>query len=357
MTFLLTAVFLWIMEDFRWRKIDRLWWLPLLMVVWVNSHGGFLAGVLIWGVYVTNALFQWLTARVWQADRAPARRQVLVRLLLVGVIMLAAVVVNPSGTAMYPYAFKTVGIGALQDYIDEWQSPDFHAAYVQPFAWLLLLTFGVVGASRRRLALTDFLLFAGFAMLGLLARRNIALFAIVALPVLTRHAAPLLAAAQRKLGFRQPAVAPAAGISNRLNWLLLALVALAVVLKVLYVLPPEINNTAFQRGLPLGAVEHLKRIEPQGRLFNSYNWGSYLLWALPEYPVFIDGRTDLYSDEVIDQWLQVIRARPGWQKILGDYDVRLVLIEQDSMLDRVLEYESDWTPIYEDSQAAIYQHK
>jgi len=356
-TFLLSAVFLWILEGYRWRKVDRLWWLPLLMVVWVNSHGGFLAGVLIWGVYVTHALFQWLTARVWHAGREPARRQVLGRLLLVGVVLLAAVVINPSGMAMYTYAFKTVSIGALQDYIDEWQSPDFHAAFVQPFAWLLLLTFGVVGASRRRLALTDFLLFAGFAMLGLLARRNIALFAIVALPVVTRHAAPLLAAAQRKLGFRQPAKAPAAGISNWLNWLLLGLVALAVVLKVLYVLQPGINQSAFQRGLPLGAVEHLKRIEPQGRLFNSYNWGSYLLWALPEYPVFIDGRTDLYSDEVIDQWLQVIRARPGWEQVLEDYDVRLVLIEQDSMLDRVLEYESGWTSIYEDSQAAIYQRK
>jgi hypothetical protein len=356
-TFLLAAIFLWILEDFRWRKVDRLWWLPLLMVVWVNCHPGFVVGILIWGAYLVYALFHWLSARLWREGDESARRRVLGRLVLVGAVMLVAVIVNPYGPAMYSYAYKTVSIGALQDYIDEWQSPDFHAAFVQPFAWLLLLTFGVVGASRRRLALTDFLLFAGFAMLGLLARRNIALFAIVALPVLTRHAASLLAAAQRKLGFRQPAVAPAAGISNRLNWLLLALVVLAVVLKVLYVLPPEINNTAFQRGLPIAAVEHLNRIEPQGRLFNSYNWGSYLLWALPEYPVFIDGRTDLYSDEVIDQWLQVIRAEPGWQQVLDGYDVRLVLIEQDSMLDRVLELESEWQVVFEDALAVIYQHK
>lgn len=356
-TFLLTAVFLWILEDFRWRKRDRLWWLPLLMVVWVNSHGGYLAGVLMWGVYLTHAIFQWLYAWRWHPGLVPARRQDLLRLLLVGVVMLVAVMFNPSGPEMYPYAFKTVGIGALQDYIDEWQSPDFHAMYVQPFAWLLLLTFGVVGASRKRLALTDFLLFAGFAMLGLLARRNIALFALVALPVLTRHAVPLLSAVQRKIGLRQPITAPEGKLSTRLNWLLLALVALAVAFKVLYVFPPEINQSAFQRGLPLGAVENLKRIEPQGRLFNSYNWGSYLLWALPEYPVFIDGRTDLYTDEVIDQWLQVIRLEPGWQQVLEDYDVGLILIEQDSMLDRILEYESGWVPVYEDSLAVIYQRK
>jgi hypothetical protein len=44
------------------------------------------------------------------------------------------------------------------------------------------------------------------------------------------------------------------------------------------------------------------------RMFNSYNWGGYLLWELPEYPVFIDGRTDLYDDELVEEWLRVVRA-------------------------------------------------
>jgi hypothetical protein len=55
-TFLLAAVFLWILEDFRWRKVDRLWWLPVLMVVWVNSHGGFRGGdSLVGGLYRRSA--------------------------------------------------------------------------------------------------------------------------------------------------------------------------------------------------------------------------------------------------------------------------------------------------------------
>ena len=70
----------------------------------------------------------------------------------------------------------------------------FIARFVQPFIWLLLLTLAVVGANRKRLALTDFLLVASFAYLGLYSARNVALFGLAAPIVLTRSAAPLVEA-------------------------------------------------------------------------------------------------------------------------------------------------------------------
>ena len=354
-TFLLTAVFLWVMEDFRWRGRDRLWWLPLLMLVWVNSHGGFVVGFILWGVYTFDALLHWAWDR-WGAARADTESgRRLVRLLVIGALTLAAMLINPSGVAMYAYAFKTVGIGALQDYIQEWQSPNFHLLHVQPFAWLLLLTFAAVGASRRRMALTDFLLVAGFAYLGWMAGRNVALFALAAPLALTRHAAPLLAVLGRKLGYHGVSQSPPKSVW--LNWIILTLLILAVVIKALSIYPTDVNQNAFQRTLPLGAVAYLRSHQPPGKLFNSYNWGGYLLWALPEYPVFIDGRTDLYSDEVISEWLQVMRAEPGWQAVLESYGVNLVLVENDILLDRLLENDPDWSLVYADSQAVIYQRR
>jgi len=354
-TFLLAAIFLWILEDYRWRKYDRLWWLPLLMIVWVNSHGGFVVGIILWGVYFTNSLIAWIVSRYRYVDLESPMR-VVQRLLLVGALLLVAILINPSGMAMYTYAFKTVGIGALQDYIQEWQSPNFHLLHVQPFAWLLLLTFGVVGASRQRLALTDFLLFAGFAYMGLLAGRNVALFALAAPIVLTRHAAPLLAVLGREFGYTGVSDNTSkSGINCYLNWVLVGLVVLAVIIKSLSVMPLAVNENAFRQSMPIDAVEHLRQSAPSGRLFNSYNWGGYLLWALPEYPVFIDGRTDLYNDEVIDQWLQVMRAEPGWQQVLADYQVNLIMVENGSTLDRVLEDEPGWSLTYEDDLAVLYQ--
>ena len=154
-------------------------------------------------IYLAGEGWAWLQARLISGktageDQAPRPETILgspfrlKRLLFIGVLIVGAVCINPSGPVMLLYPFKTVSIGALQDYIQEWQSPDFHLLSVQPFIWLLLLTLGAAGASRRRLALTDFLLVAGFAYLGLMAGRNVALFALAAPPVLARHATPLL---------------------------------------------------------------------------------------------------------------------------------------------------------------------
>jgi hypothetical protein len=93
--------------------------------------------------------------------------------------------------------------------------------------------------------------------------------------------------------------------------MVLAILILAVAIKAGVDFPPAANQEAFRETMPVDAVAFIKQKSPPGRLFNSYNWGGYLLWELPEYPVFIDGRTDLYNDDVISQWLQVVRAGPA----------------------------------------------
>ena len=363
-TFVLAAVFLWILEDFRWEKgvgaNFRLWLLPILMVLWANSHGGFAVGFLIWGVYCAVEFVDWLSPRIIQFFKkgnaqigsAPGGQR-FVHLFLVGILMIIAVSLNPSGPIMLLYPFKTVGISALKEYIQEWQSPDFHSLSVQPFAWLLLLTFGVVGASRRRIALTDFLLFSGFAYMALMAGRNIALFALVAPIVMTRHADPLLAAVGRSMGIKTNLAAPVRRGQKILNGILLVILFIAVLMKVSLVFPESANNKIFQDTLPVEAVNFIKMNNFQGRLFSSYNWGGYLLWALPKYPVFIDGRTDLYNDEVINEWLQVVRAENGWQDVLDKWDVHLILLEPTMKVIDLLPG-NGWHRLYSDQKAVIY---
>jgi hypothetical protein len=279
--------------------------------------------------------------------------------------MLLAVCINPSGPVMLLYPFKTVSIGALQEYIQEWQSPDFHARNVQPFIWMALLTFGAVGASRRRISMTDFLLFSVFFYMGLLAGRNLALFSLAAALPLARHASTVLESwgrfanqtpvaaswRSRRQDAVQPSISPR--MAQLLNLIILIVLALAALLKALTVFPASINETAFEEMLPVEAVETIRDTQPPGRLFNSYNWGGYLLWALPEYPVFVDGRTDLYNDEIISQWLQIMRGEAGWQAALERWDVRLALIEPGMPLARLLD-EAGWTLLYQDDQAVVY---
>ncbi|MBM3144540.1 MAG: hypothetical protein FJ010_06115 [Chloroflexi bacterium] len=359
-TFLFAAVYLWVLEDGR-RTADggpqsavgrrwssgRLWLLPLLMVVWANSHGGFAMGFVLWGVYFVDALVRW---RAEMFEHANVRT-----LAIVGSLMVVGVCINPSGLAMLLYPIKTVGIGVLQDFIQEWQPPNFHERQVQPFLWLLLLTFGAVGASRRRIFLTDFLLASGFVYLSLRAGRNIALFALAAPMVLTRHAAPWLQEAGERLGIRGFAQPPVRTSQRQsiLNWILLVALILAVGVKSSLVIPRSASEAYFEETLPVSAVVFLREEWPEGRLFNSYNWGGYLTWALPEYPVFVDGRTDLYGDELIGQWVQVVQAEEGWQEVLDEWDVGVILLEPfRPVVDELAE--EGWDLLYKDDIAVVY---
>jgi len=107
------------------------------------------------------------------------------------------------------------------------------------------------------------------------------------------------------------------------------------------------------------AVEYLREHDPRGLMFNSYNWGGYLIWSLyPEKPVFIDGRTDLYAlnGTVLEDYAQVHWARPGWEEILDRYEIGYVITERTGLLDLMLAREPGWITVHEDELAVIYQH-
>ena len=384
MTLLLAAVFLWILDADAQRKrwnahsqhgalgqesdpnkevivggkptadrsrpasvVGRLWLLPVLMIIWVNSHPGFVVGFILFGVYFLAALVEW---RLETCQRAKVQT-----LFIIGLLLVAVACINPSGPVILLYAFKTLNIGVLQDFIQEWQSPNFHDMKVQPFLWLLLLTIAAIGTSRKRISLVDFLLLSGFSYLSFMAGRNIALFALVAPMVLTRHALPFLEEAGSRLGLRKSAPAPvrAARWQSILNWIILGVLILSVALKSSLVIPKAVNQEHFEETLPIAAVAFLKEERPGGQLFNSYNWGGYLLWALEEYPVFVDGRTDLYGDELVGQWVQVVQADDGWEEVLDEWDVGVILLEPFRPVVDKLPGEG-WELLFEDDIAVVY---
>jgi len=384
-TFLLAGVFLWILEEFRkhdsahsrpkmslranahgrergslFQKLGdcftpqapfamtkKLWVMPVLMMIWANSHGGFAVGFILWGAYFVDTLLRW---RLGTYKRANVQT-----LTIVGLLMVLAVCINPSGPVILLYPFKTIGIGVLQDFIQEWQSPNFHELQLLPFLVLLILTFGALGVSKKRVSLVDFLLLSGFIVLSLTAGRNIALFALVSPMVLTRHGLPFLDEAGERLGLRRSTQAPVGTTRwhSRLNWIILGLLVLSVGIKTSLVIPQKVNQEHFQESLPVAAVEYLRTERPAGQLFNSYNWGGYLLWALPEYPVFVDGRTDLYGDELIGEWIQVVQAEEGWENVLDDWDVNLIMVEHSRPVVSELA-DVGWNLLYEDEIAVVY---
>jgi hypothetical protein len=353
-SFALAGAFVWALERERAGAPRRVWILPPLMALWANLHGGFAIGLMLIGAYLSAAVLEaglppLLGRMAWGASWE-AHRPRLARLTGALVLSAAAVCVNPHGPALLAYPFKTVSIGVLQDYIQEWQSPNFHRAEVQPFLWMLLLTLAAFGLSGRRARADELVTVGAFAALALLAGRNIALFALAAAPALARHGYAVL-----QPFFEHAARAPQVP-ERRARWvnlMLLALAALAAGLKIALPFRAETLDRALRAGAPIEAVGWIESHRPTGALFNSYNWGGYVVWALhPDYPSFVDGRTDLFDDALLRDYLAAWRAEPGWEAILRRWDVRLALLEPGAPLTLALEH-AGWARGYADNQAAV----
>lgn len=346
-TFALTAIVGYIVYLYKWRRIDRLWLLPPIFILWANVHGGFAVGFILLagalGGEVLNHLLRHdgpevLSWRRW------------LKLLAITALSYGLLILNPNGAAMYTYPLRTVNIGVLRDFIQEWSSPDFHQLFVQPFIWMLAATLAAVGWGGRRLDGGDFALVAGFAYSALLAGRNIAPFALVCAPVLARHAQSAI----ERLRNRRQAMSPPAEMAT-LNWIILIVVVLLAAVKVIAPLLPSVQDKAEREALPVEAVDWIEANRPAGQMFNSYNWGGYLIWRLwPDSPVYVDGRTDLYDDAFLRDYLKVAGAQSDFEAILDRDQVGWVIIEASSPLDVALSREAAWTLAYHDDQAAIF---
>jgi hypothetical protein len=92
----------------------------------------------------------------------------------------------------------------------------------------------------------------------------------------------------------------------------------------------------------------------RGEMFNDYGWGGYMLLALPERKVFIDGRNDFYGAQLVKEFNKVNNIEPGWESVLQRYDVGWTILPRGDALNTVLELHPSWRLVYTDEVATIY---
>lgn len=346
-SFLLTALFIYFLEDFRmkgdWRRIAAL--VPL-MVLWVNLHSGFALGIVVAGVYLFVMTLEHL-----RGGDGGSRRQVL-SVATVFALILGCVVLNPNGARMYTYPFETLTSAAMQKYIQEWFSPDFHLAEFQPFAILLIALVGGTAWGRARLSLPYVLLSLIFGYAALRSARNIPMFALVAAPILAREIAGGL---RGRAGHGQDA-APG-DVRRNLGFLNLALMLVILATAGARLVSVAGNQTTVESShFPAAAVSLIQSQRPPPNIYNSYGWGGYLIWKLyPDYRVYIDGRADVYGDTFIEDYLRIYRAEPGWSEELDNRGVRTALIEPGSPIAIALSESPAWHRVFVDSQSALFE--
>ena len=166
LTLLLASIYILLLERFDPKeKNRRLWWLPPLMLLWVNLHAGFALGLVLIGLYIIRAVLDGQRDRVWP-------------LLIVLVICTAVVPLNPNGLRMFSYPYETLTSPSMAAFIQEWASPDFHKVTYLPLAIFLLSTFAAMALSPKRGRLGEVFLVLITALGALRSVRHIPIFSL-----------------------------------------------------------------------------------------------------------------------------------------------------------------------------------
>jgi hypothetical protein len=322
-SFLMLALLDFELERTKRSREIRLLILVPMFILWANVHGGYFWGLLLLGAFIIGECVDHLTN---SDDSLPWN--FIGKLTLWGLVTGLSTALNPNGLSLWKLPFYTVQVSIST--IGEWNSPDFHRLDIQPMLWLTFLLIIGLGFTSKKLAWSDAFKFLGFAFMSFISQRSIAPFLVVAVPVVSRYLASameelkaILPASQNDLGYRRQAPPVPPRFARFMNGVLIITLVVACLGRAYYLSrPPEVFSN-----YPEKAVQWIKHHKPDGPLFNSYNWGGFLTWSLPEYPVFIDGRADLYGDALLSSWWDVANGTEKGLKLIDDLKINMVLLE------------------------------
>lgn len=352
LSFFLSSVFLLILFQYKHQNKDRLWLIPPLMLIWGNLHAGFSIGFIFLVAFIGGELL----GHVFAKDKTgiiPMRG--IGKLVIVTVLAVGALVINPYGFAMLRVPFETVNLGVLRGHIQEWQSPNFQGRETWAFLGMIFLIIGASGMAKRGWDWTEYGLICGTAFLAFLYGRNIAVFAVAATPILSYQVDAFLT----QQGWQFTPRTRVSKAQSRLNAVLLVVLLFGGLMSIVSVLLPDTVDEAQRENLPIAVSEFIAQNPPQGKMFNSYNWGGYLVFALPNIPVYVDGRTDLYGDQFLMRYLRTALGQGDWRRVLDEDDIDWVVVEAGSGLAVDLADEPNWrqiypTEAYPDEKAVIF---
>jgi hypothetical protein len=306
---------------------DRITWLPLACLIWGNAHAMVIFGVVMAGACALEAL-------IWTRRR-------LARDLTTTLACVLVPLVSPIGAAYWPRVFSTVAMSRTLD-LQEYRTP--LEAGDLPFWFALAALVGIVGVRwtklRERPRVDRILLIAAIilALAAVTAARNIAFFAVIAAPVLSR----LWPSAKE----RSPTSRPL-GVGG---YVLIGAAILAAAAAVRFHWRDHGTRLGWRPMTP--QVVDAVRACPDP-LFNHLEDGGYLMWAIPEKRVFVDSRMEAYPVELLRR-SRVADLDGEYRQLFRDYRVRCALVDTDSRLREQLAQDGSMMVAYADAARTVF---
>ena len=318
----------------KWTQGEKrgLWLLPILSMLWVNLHGSFPL------LFVLGA-FAFLFGK---GDKK--------QLVLVLGISVITLFINPHGVYVLGYVKDMLSAPSNQLFSVEWMPMVNRGWQANLFFFWLLIFAPLAATSPRKLTLLEWAYFIFFGWLALLGVRYV-IWSIFFMVILT---ASLLAEWGARYIDR-----PVENEKPVIN-----IFAACLLLLIPFSLLPGIRDSwwpdaprAYDSANPVKAVKWLaEKPELEGPLWSDFSFSSYLIFALPSRPVWIDTRFELYPPEQWEKYAAIANASPQWENLLNEENIQLVMLSTDGepLLISAMKDSSQWCEQYHDEDSIIF---
>lgn len=322
-------------------RVQRLYWLPLVFVVWANIHIQFIYGLATVGLFAGINFLRHFAKRLrtYPFFISDPTVPVIPPFAVLACCALAACI-GPYSYHLYPEVFLISQSKSMYRMIIELQALSFQ--YFNQYLELLLAiaAYFALGWKRKidpfKLTL---LIFA--SVFAFRTWRDAWFICLVAAAVIVDF--------------------PPENKDNKESIRLSGWVTVAVAGVVLLFLVAR-NTDLDQRGLdhlisseyPVDAVNFLRRNPVGGPLYNSFDWGGFLIFYMPQYPVSIDGRTDLYGDEMDARYYSTQEAEPSYTTDPYLNKAGLIILKNKFPIAKQLLLDRRFRVIYRDDLATVF---
>jgi hypothetical protein len=312
----------------------RLWAIPVIAVVWANVHGSFFLAPLVLGL-------AWLSDI---EDRSPRRHLALV----VAAVTAAGCCLTPSGPAVWLYALRLGANPAVTSQISEWQATSIRDISGVLFYGSSLLVAAYLARRGKQTPRATLVWLGVFFVIGAYAARGIAWWPFAAVAAL----APLIAADRSAVEETERETLPAMRLAN-------AAVAALLVVGCIALLPvwrPTDPDLGVPQGVvsqaPAGLTGALRNVAAPGdRLLAPQPWASWFEFAMPDLPVAVDSRIEIFPNDVWADYLAVTQGGLGWEDVLAAWDPTVIITDDPLFAERLVG--AGWTEQYADPDGIL----
>jgi len=327
----------------RTGNVRPLFWLPLLFIVWVNLDVGFMFGLLLLVLFSAVAFGEEIGRHAGtggSTGQKPAVPPGIAAIVLAASIIAALV----SPYFFHSFAAASEELWRLVPYVQNLHPISFRRP--QDYVLLLLAMGAFFSLGRRRSRdIFQIILMISCLALAFTRQRDIWALALAAVVVIA-DALPISTTSVERndyLRWKQEKLATA------------GLVLIVFIVAVISRIPSSRETLLSKVGetFPVRASDYIRANRLPPPLFNAYDWGGFLTWYLPEYPVTIDSRTALYGDEINERYFKVTTAEIPLDADPSFANARTILLRQDSPMAVALSAVPQFRVAYRDDVAMV----